>query len=127
MGSIYVRYLLLGDFDPNEVTARVGVTPTLSLREGEWTSPRKVARSNQGIWEVESAREPEDGSLLPLVEWILFQLQPGWTVLAELGRTYEAYLECVLHIEEFSPDVEFPPRVLEQITELNATLLFGIY
>ena len=95
----YVYFALLGDFNPAEVTARLGVQPT---RTWEKDGKSKVkAHRQSAFWAWETARGKEIIFVEDLVEEVVAKLESKAQIIVELKQQLQAEstLQVVLYID----------------------------
>jgi hypothetical protein len=124
---IYVAYVLRGALDPDEITATVGVEPTRTWREGDPAGFKGRSRFRDSGWEVQS-RSDETTYVEDHVHAVFEVLRPGWQELAELGRRYDAYLDCALYIYETgAPALVLEADDVAALAELNCGISVDLY
>jgi len=123
----HVWYCLQGDFDPDDITAPSGLTPTQTRRAGDRPNPRTTHRPPHSMWEMDSGLAPCD-EFDEHLDALFERLQPGWVALTVLGDQHEAWSTAAISCREAQgPLVQVEPRAAVAPAELNATLGFDIY
>jgi hypothetical protein len=125
--EISTYFSLAGTFNPDEITAAIGITPTRTHRAGELISPRAIMRYQNDIWQLDSGLD-KSTDLEDQVKDVLERLKAGGTDLINLCTHYEATIECVV----FSyggdrPAIAFSRDILKQVTALNAEIGIDLY
>jgi Domain of unknown function (DUF4279) len=130
----YAYFLLTGaDLDPEEITQRVGITPTQTFLKGERIHPKGSRTRDYSGWQVRSGLDQET-DLEAHIRSVLEKLQAGWQPLIEIienSQQYEAFINCVMY---YSPDetgsgsgFHFDRSLLAQIQQLKAEIDFDLY
>ena len=123
----FVWYLLAGDFDPEDITAAAGLTPTKVGRKGERAGPRTARLVSESTWVVESGLTPSD-EFHEHLDQLIIKLRPGWEALVAFGRQHQAFVTAAIYCREAQgPLVEVSPEASAALTELSATLGFDLY
>lgn len=125
---IRAYYGLWGDFDPDEVTSRIGLAPTQTWRRGDPRAPGSSLVHGTDLWAF--GTEEEIGFDLPRhVEHVLLGVSPFVTELSVLrGRLgLTASLNCVVWIGRPTPTFSFPQETLDRISALGAGLDIDSY
>jgi hypothetical protein len=111
-----------GRFEPDEVTARVGITPTIAVRVGDPNPvgvPRRHARWGLRIGPTaELHAEPLFAELYRL-------LLPSWGLLSAAVREVDLAprIACVVELRSsVAPSLKVPPTDMNWIVELGAEL-----
>lgn len=113
------------DLDPRELTARLGCSPTESVRRGE--RPRAESPpAAQGAWILEfwgvAPQGPED-----LIERALAAVSADARVWAELRARCSAQLRVALFSERANTAFALQPRTLARLAELQLELIVDCY
>ena len=126
--EISASFTLTGlDFEPEEITAKVGIIPSEIWRVGDLISQRATIRHKHNGWSVNSKLE-KSADLEDHVQSVLEQLQPGWLSLVELCKRYYAEIECVIYIVgDDRPAIHFDKHIMQQVAELNAEIDVDLY
>jgi hypothetical protein len=111
-----------GPFDPEELTARIGVHPTHSGRAGEtlkFGGPRR-----RDLWAIRVG--PRDAlDLEELLVELFEQLRPGWEQIKQVAQELRLELVIGFVVEirtNTGPIAHFTPPVLAQLIDLGAAL-----
>lgn len=122
---------LFGDFDPDDLTARIGIVPTKSARAGEHV-PGKVPKTS--IWRFSSPHvEGEVVDVGELSRGVVRALAPHADAIAkareELGLA--AWFEVVLHISTddsiSTPIITFDQEVIAFVHRVGAGIDVDTY
>jgi uncharacterized protein DUF4279 len=123
----YVWYALVGDFDPDDITATARLTPSKIGRKGEPVSARTTRLRTASTWKMDSRLTPSDEFHAHL-EDLIATLRPGWDALTALGQVHQAFVTAAIYCHESQgPLVEVNPQALAALAELRATLGFDLY
>ncbi len=113
---------------PEEITSRVGTTPTNSYRKGDverMRNGRELVRKT-GMWLLEAEkREPED--LNSQVTEILSRLTPDLEIWRELSRDYQLDLFCGLFMEESNERLCLSTLTLASLAERGIEIVIEVY
>jgi hypothetical protein len=122
----YVWFGFEGDFDPDEISRRTGLTPNNAFMKG--TRPRPGASVRRvSVWTIDSGLTPAD-EFHEQLEDLLTRLRPAWDELCALGRTYDAFVTAAIYCRwSQGPLVVVSPAHGAAIAELGAELGFDIY
>jgi Domain of unknown function (DUF4279) len=130
----YAYFLLTGvDLNPEEITQRVGITPTQTFLQGDRIHPKGSRTHDRGGWQLRSDLEQE-ADLETHIRSVLEKLKTGWQPLIEIienSQQYEAFINCVMY---YTPDevgsgsgFHFDRSLLAQIQQLKAEIDFDLY
>ena len=122
-----VRFTLVGDFAPEEITELTGLLPTSILRAGELFRGSSDRRREKSVWEIKW----QGDEAVPVgvqVRSLLDSLEESWEKLAELGERYEAWLLLRAYIYEAQgPEFTLEGDLVKRIARLNASIDVDIY
>ncbi len=131
-GNSYVYFALTGeDFDPNQITNRIGVIPTSSWRKGE-KGKYKSNLENSG-WKISTKKGLEYLMLDRLVDEIIEKLFDRIEEINELKRQFnlESVLEIVMYVdindEQSTPSLGHGLKTLEFLYRTQTTTDIDIY
>ncbi|MDB9510391.1 DUF4279 domain-containing protein [Kamptonema animale CS-326] len=126
--EIYAYFQLIGmEFDPDEITTKLGIKPTEIWRSGDLITSRGTRRHKQNGWSVYSQVE-KSIYLEDYIKSVLEQLQPGWLPLVELCKRYDAEISCVIYYRSGSvPAIHFDKYLVEMAHQLNAEIDVDFY
>lgn len=126
--EIYAYFQLIGmEFDPDEITTKLGIKPTEIWRIGDLITSRGTRRHKQNGWSVYSQVE-KSIYLEDYIKSVLEQLQPGWLPLVELCKRYDAEISCVIYYRSGSvPAIHFDKYLVEMAHQLNAEIDVDFY
>ncbi|MGA9380240.1 MAG: DUF4279 domain-containing protein [Phormidium sp.] len=126
--EIYAYFALTKfDFEPEEITAKLGIIPDETWRVGDLITPRGTIRKKHNGWRLNSKLE-KSAELEDHVKSVLEQLQVGWLPLVELCSQYYAEIAGVIYYWSGSvPAIHFDKHIMQQVAELNAEIDVDLY
>ncbi|WP_324680293.1 DUF4279 domain-containing protein [Hymenobacter sp. GOD-10R] len=103
--SSYVYFAFRGDFNPIELTVRLGIEPTTTWKRGEGRYP---SQRKSACWQLETARGKEPVLIDKLVAEVIAKLEDKAELILQLKQEFrlDSVLEIVLFVdmnEEASP------------------------
>ena len=128
----YVYFGLRGDFVPEELTQRIGITPTESCLQGARIPKRGIPKTS--IWNISTDKVvAEFVDVYELADQIIDQIggkaDEFRQVIEELGL--HAVLEVVIHFSTddnvSTPAIGFSSRVLNFLADVGATIDIDTY
>lgn len=116
------------DCDPEEITARVGITPTKTWIMGDFINKKKTIKYEYNGWKVHSKLDKE-ADLESHIISVLAQLKPGWQSLVKISQSYYTEISCAIYLysDNQLPAIHFNQEILQQIAELNAEIDIDLY
>ncbi|MFE1746281.1 DUF4279 domain-containing protein [Coleofasciculus sp. H7-2] len=125
--EISAAFTLTGfDFNPEEITAKVGIIPTKIWKVGDLIHPKAGIRRKRNGWSLESKLE-KSAELEDHIKSVLEQIQPGWLPMVEISSRYEAEIDCVVYVRGQVPAIHFDKDIVEQAAKLNAEIDVDLY
>jgi hypothetical protein len=128
----YVYFGLRGGFNPDDLTARLGITPTSSCAQGAKNPERGIPKTSQ--WQLSTERiVAEYIDVYELSEKIVIQLEPFAARIKDAISELDLYavLEVVLYFstddEVSTPAIGFSKRVLTFLATINASIDIDTY
>jgi hypothetical protein len=121
----YAYFHVKGSFDPDEITRRVGVTPTETAREGDairGTSKKRPC----SLWALHSRLErtaPLEKHALDVLD----QLDANKLGFEELSRELDGTMELVGFFREYEPGVALEREIVERMAKYALTLDCDFY
>jgi hypothetical protein len=127
----YAYFLLTGlELDPEEVTKKVGITPTKTFLKGDRIHSKGSRAHPVSGWQLRSKLD-QSSDLEDHIQSVLDQLKVSWQPLLELCSQYDTAINCVMYHYTSDSDpgsgIHFDQAVLDQIHQLNAELDFDLY
>ncbi|MGV0025828.1 DUF4279 domain-containing protein [Phormidesmis priestleyi] len=125
--EISASFTLTGlDFEPEEITAKTGITPTKTWVKGDLIHPKAKIQQEHNGWSLQSKLE-KSADLQDHVQSVLEQLKPGWRSLIEICSHHFAEIDCVIYTSGQIPAIHFDKAIVEQISKLNAEIDVDLY
>jgi len=121
----YAYFHLRGSFDPDEVTRRVGVSPTETAREGDAIGSTSKKRPCS-LWALHSRLE-RSAPLERHVEDVLDQLDTNRLAFEELSRELGGTMELVGFFRECEPGVALEREIVERMARYALMLDCDFY
>jgi Domain of unknown function (DUF4279) len=121
----YAYFHLRGSFAPDDVTRRVGVTPTKTAMEGDAIGTTSKSRPCS-LWALHSRL----GGSAPLdehVKDVLDQLDSNKAAFGELSRELGGTMQLVGYFRDVSPGVHFDPEIVRRIAEYGLCIDCDFY
>lgn len=110
---------------PEEVTARLGVTPSRVWRTGDAVGSSAIRRKFNG-WLVQSTVETQM-NLEEHVHWLLEHLPQDLSGLTEISPEWHAELACSVYVHDQTPAMALDSESLKRLAALGAGLDIDIY
>jgi len=118
-------FTLVGEFDPTEITSRLGLAPTESWKKGE-RNPRTHFERNHSRWILDSRLE-ESASLDAHIRDVLQQLKPYVEIVRELRLTLNGWMQTVGHFHDGYPGVSLDEDIVAGLAEIKVGVDFDFY
>ena len=119
----------MGDsLDPDEVSALLGIEPTLSYRKGDTRLTRhgKEVVHRAGLWSLDvQDKTPED--LNSQIPEILGQLTQDLGIWRALASRYRIDFFCGLFMEDSNEGVSLVPATLRAVAERGIEIGLDVY
>jgi len=116
------------DLDPVEVTARLGIQPTVGVRKGDcWvTSGGRQKMTPTGSWRLDASdREPAD--LNGQINELLNVLSNDLTVWQSLSARFGDRIFCGIFLDTFNEGFDLRPETLLRLSERGLFIDFDVY
>jgi hypothetical protein len=127
--EVFAEFTLTGEnFDPDEVTRRLGLEPTKSWKAGDLQVPGATIRHKVAGWRLRTPRE-KSFDVGPHVAALVESLKPLIPRINAVQQALqlEAEFSCVVYIKDQSPAVYFERAVLDVVEALKAEIDIDIY
>ncbi len=118
-------FTLVGEFDPAEITSRLGLAPTESWKKGA-RNPRTHFERNHSRWILDSRLE-ESASLNTHIRDVLQQLKPYVEVVRELRSTLNGWLQAVGYFHDGYSGVSLDEDIVAGLAEIKVGVDFDFY
>lgn len=127
LARVFATLRLYDDrLDPDEITQRLGITPTDSHRRGALHGSRAQAWK-QTHWSLTSQDQPIPRDLEPHVAWVLDKIEPVRTQLTMLIESgVEANMFCFLSCYGMGGPT-LSPNIMGRLAALQLPLGLDIY
>ena len=121
----YAYFHVRGSFDPDEVTRKVGVTPTETKREGDviGIGPKQRPCS---LWALHS-RMGSSASLEEHVRDVLDQLDSQKKAFEKISRELDGTMQLVGYFRKVDPGVHFDQEIVRRIAEYGLCINCDFY
>ena len=133
MSSRAYAYLSLsGDFDPAEITARIGLEPSKSIAKHTKDPERGIPKTAL-LRYAQSHSEDEVPDVIALADEVVSALEPHASVLSEIVKEHgiQARLEVVLVVDKkadlSTPAIGFSKRAVAFLAEIQAFIDVDTY
>lgn len=114
-----------GEFDPDEVTRRLGIDPTEVQRVGERHG--RTTRKTNG-WFLRSQDRVESRDARRHIDWLLDQLEPAANALSELRASgAEVDISCYWLSASGHGGPSVSPRQTKRLSALDLDCWFDVY
>lgn len=121
----YAYFALKGDFDPADITARVGVQPTECWRRGDICDRTRRERQASG-WSLYS-RLGRGKELEAHIRDVLAQLDAQAEAFAGVSRECGGWLQLVAYLHRDYPGLHFDRDVTEGLARYSLAVDFDFY
>lgn len=121
----YAYFSAYGDFDPDEVTTRVGVRPTEYWRRGDICS-RTQRERNFSRWSLFS-RLPRDRELEAHIRDVLAQLDVNPEGLRAMSMEFSGCMQLVGYFYRDYPGLHFERDITEGLAQYALAVDFDFY
>ncbi len=121
----YAYFSVSGEFDPAEITARLGVQPTECWRRGEICPGRQMERKS-GRWSLYS-RLGRDRELEAHIADVLSQLDVNPEAFAAVSREFGGMMQLVGYFHREYPGLFFERAITEGLARYSLAVDFDFY
>ena len=108
----YAYFHVRGPFDPDDITRRLGVTPTKTAREGDAIGDTSKKRQCS-LWALHSRLGPS-ASLEEHVKDVLDQLDANREAFEQLSRDFDGTMQLVGYFQDVNPGVHFDAEIVRR-------------
>lgn len=119
----YAYFEISGSFDPDEITQKIGVSPTYAIRSGK---PGRYAIAKCSRWELRSRLKDTD-PLEDHVRDVLDQLDNNESAFRMLSRDFDGTMQLVGYFKEHNAGVNFERRTVERIARYTLAIDCDFY
>lgn len=121
----YAYFHARGSFDPDDITRRVGVTPTETAREGDAIGNTSKKRPCS-LWALHSRLEPS-ASLDEHVKDVLDQLDANRAAFEEFSRDFGGTMQLVGYFRKVNPSVHFASEIVRRSADFGLCIDCDFY
>ncbi|MDH5858166.1 DUF4279 domain-containing protein [Lampropedia aestuarii] len=121
----YAFFSLTGEFDPEEITRRLGVKPSDTWRKGDW-HPRVQRERKNSRWKLESRLT----RLQPLEDHIadvLAQMEKNAQAFSAISKEYNGLMQLVGYFHEGYPGLGFDAQLVAGLAKFNLSMDLDFY
>src|SRR4051794_22055520 len=123
--DVNVALLLQGDFEPEELTSRLELSPTRAFLKGD----RIGSRIRQcSTWSLDSDSAIDADSLAPHLDWLLARVEPRAAALSELrAEGIDGIADCSWASGGVGGGRWVPPEAMPGLGALPLPLVISFY
>ena len=121
----YAYFSVADDFDPAEVTARVGVSPTTCWRRGD-ICPQTRRERKFSRWSLDS-RLPRSYALEDHIRDVLAQLEGNPPAFAAVSREFGGVMQLVAYFRRDYPGLHFERDLTEGLNQFSLAVDLDFY
>jgi hypothetical protein len=110
-----------GEFEPDDITRRLGVTPYEVARVGTSVGKSRIKRRN-ALWTLHSRLDPSVGPVDLHVADVLDQLDTNRAKFDALISEFGGVIEIVGLSENYGPPVSLDPEIVRRLAQYRLTL-----
>lgn len=116
------------DLDPDEITARLGATPTFGVgKGGTWVTSRGVEKvAVTGSWRLE-ADDRQPGDLDGQITALFAPLTTDLATWRELAARHRGRIFCGLFLDSFNEGLSLGPEATASLGDRGLVLGLDIY
>jgi hypothetical protein len=121
----YAYLSFTGSFNPADITARLGITPTESWRQGE-INPHNQRERRSNAWHLRS-RLPEDEELEAHIADLFDQTAHLTDTIAELACDHNGCMQLVGCFYGEYPGLYFESNIVAELSRRKLSVDFDFY
>jgi len=121
----YAYFHVRGSFDPDEITRRLGATPTKTAREGDAIGDTTKKRPCS-LWALHSRLGPS-ASLEEHVKDVLDQLDANKAAFGLVSRDFGGTMQLVGYFRDVNPGVHFDSDVVRRTADYGLCIDCDFY
>jgi len=128
----YVHFSFTGEFDPDEITKEIGVSPTKKWFKGELTKYRKSG-ARYSLWEISTKIGVEYLDMNKLVSEIISKLKGKEDIILEIKEKFGAYsllqikMDIDINDEQSTPFIGHDNNTIEFLYKTKTETDIDIY
>lgn len=112
-----VYFTLVGEFDPTDISRRLGLEPSRSWKKGD-LNPRTQFERKHSRWSLNSTLE-QSASLEEQIVDVLEQLRPCSAAITDLRATVDGGMQLVGYFHTNYPGFGLSDAVLSELAQLR--------
>jgi hypothetical protein len=120
----YAYFCVTGSFDPDEITRRIGVSPTYAVKEGE--PGRYVKKTKCSRWQLRS-RLGEQEPIELHVKDVLDQMDANKSAFEKLSCEFGGTMQLVGYFAKNEPGVHFEREIVKRIAQYALSIDCDFY
>jgi len=119
--EISASFTLTGvDFEPEKITAKVGIIPTKIWKVGDLINPKAIVRRKHNGWSIKSKLQNLN-NINDHIKSVFEQLQPGWLPLIDICKRHFTEINCVIYVKgDERPAIHFDKDIVDKAATVNA-------
>lgn len=121
----YAYFTITGDFDPSDITEKVGTQPTESWKKGDLHGKRQI-EYRFSRWSLRS-RLPETNCLEEHIADVLEQISVNKERFKEVSVQYNGCMQLVGIFNVDYPGLHFEHKMTERLAEFCLSVDFDFY
>jgi hypothetical protein len=121
----FAYFTITDSFDPNEITIRLGISPTESWQKGDLHPTRRLERKFSR-WSLHS-RLVSHQSLEEHIADVLDQMEQNPEVFKAVASQYEGCMQLVGYFHEGYPGIHFETQLLQRLAAFFLSVDFDFY
>lgn len=121
----YAYFSMAGEFAPDELTRRLGVTPDSAWAKGE-LHPRSGAARRFSRWSLES-RLDHESSLEAHIADVLARMDAHAEAFAAVSREHGGYMQLVGYFYSGYPGLHFDAAIVAGLARYGLAVDFDFY
>lgn len=114
------------DFDPQNITDKLGIIPTKTWKIGDLVHPKATLKRQHNGWVINS-KLGKNNDLEAHIKSLFEQLQPIWDIVQEIGHNYDAEISCVIYTEAEVPAIHLDKEIINKSHQINAEIDIDLY
>ncbi len=126
--EIYVSFNLIGlDFNPDDITNKLGINPTKTWRVGDLIHPKTILKRKENGWSLQSQLN-KYYQLEEHLKYLLNKIQPKSDFLKEICSKNYGELSCAIYVRgEERPSIHLDRDIITKINKLNCEIDIDLY
>lgn len=121
----YAYFTITNSFDPEDITRRVGVSPTDSWKKGD-LHPRRAMERKFSRWCLRS-RLGNDSELEDHIRDVLEQLEQNPSEFQKLAKEFSGCMQLVGYFHEGYPGLHFDMLLIQGLAKYGLSVDFDFY